>query len=139
MKGRSSGMKPPVVVLLASVLFAQVLPVAAQTPAPSPSPAGFPSLPAVTQTVESIVQKLANDVTAPYGVDPNHVRGVVTYYRGFNLQIRMPLNTYRDIHLHQGTIIDPRGETIAPGQVVDVHGAAQSDGTLAADSITIVR
>jgi hypothetical protein len=133
-------MKARVVALVASVLFA-ALPAGAQTtPAPSPSPSGFPTIPpGVNNAIESILQKLAGDVTAPYGVDPNHVRGVVTYFRQFDLQVRMPLNRYRDIHLHQGTIINPRGATIAPGQVVDVQGRAQGDGTLDADAITIQR
>jgi hypothetical protein len=85
-----------------------------------------------------MLQKLAGDFVAPLALDPNHVRGVVTYFRRFDLQIRMPLNNYRDIHLHQGTIINPRGATLQPGQLVDVHGAAQSDGTLNADQITIL-
>jgi hypothetical protein len=131
-------MKARVVALVASVLFA-ALPAGAQTtPSPTSSPAGFPTIPpGVSNAIESILQKLAGDVTAPYGVDPNHVRGVVTYFRRYDLQVRMPLNRYRDIHLHQGTIINPRGATIAQGQVVDVQGRAQGDGTLDADAITI--
>jgi hypothetical protein len=137
-------MRPRVIAAAASVLFAALVPLLArsQTPAPSPSasPAGFPTLPPTTAgAIESILQRLAGDVVAPLGLDPNHVRGVVTYFRRFDLQIRMPLDTYRDIHLHQGTIIDPRGATIAPGQVVDVQGVSQSDGTLNANAITILR
>jgi hypothetical protein len=140
MNRRSPDMKPGVVALVASVLFI-ALPAGAQTaPTPAPSPAGFPTIPpGVSGAIERILQKLAGDLTAPYAVDPNHVRGVVTYFRRFDLQVRMPLDRYRDVHLHQGTIIDPRGATIAPGQVVDVQGRSQSDGTLDADAITIVQ
>jgi len=41
--------------------------------------------------------------------------------------------------LHQGTVINPRGATIANGQRVNVRGLAQSDGSLNADEITIVQ
>jgi hypothetical protein len=86
----------------------------------------------------NLLERLGGNAVAPYGVDPNHSRGVVTYFRRFDLQIRMPFNTYRDIHLHQGTVIDPRGGTIRPGQVLDIVGQSQSDGSLDADTITIV-
>jgi hypothetical protein len=94
--------------------------------------------PQVPPAVTNIVTKLAGDALAPYGVDPNHVRGHVTYFRRFDLQIRMPLDAYRDIHLHQGTVINPRGETIEPGALLDVVGRAQSDGSIDADTITIL-
>ena len=94
--------------------------------------------PGVGGAVEMILQKLAGDATAPYAVDPNHVRGTVTFFRRFDLQVKMPLDTYKQVHLHQGTIINPRGATLTDGQTVDVHGRANSDGTLNADEITIV-
>jgi hypothetical protein len=49
----------------------------------------------------------------------------------------MQLDKYRDVHLHQGTVINPRGWTIQPGQQVDVYGHPNSDGSLEADSITV--
>jgi hypothetical protein len=116
---------------------AAVLLQAAPTPSPTPAPR-MTIPPAAASIVTNILTKLAGDAVAPYGVDPNHSRGTVTFFRRFDLQIRMPLNTYRDIHLHQGTIIDPRGATIEPGQVVDVVGHANADGSLNADAITIV-
>ena len=120
-------MNQPFALALAAVLFAPVPAFAQQVP------------PQVPPAVANIITKLAGDAVAPYGIDPNHVRGRVTYFRRFDLQIRMPLNAYRDIHLHQGTVIDPRGATIEPGQLLDVVGHAQSDGSLDADTITILK
>jgi hypothetical protein len=53
------------------------------------------------------------------------------------MQVRMQLNRYREIHLHKGTVINPRGWTIQPGQTVDVRGRANSDGSLNADMIVV--
>ena len=118
-----------VVAALAAVLFQT-------TPTPAPSKPTVP--PSIINAATGILERLGGNAVAPYGVDPNHSRGTVTYFRRFDLQIRMPFNTYRDVHLHQGTVIDPRGGTIRPGQVLDVVGHAQSDGSLDADTITIV-
>ena len=134
-------MNSRLVVTVASVLFLAAAPAYAQTaptPSPSVSPSTLPSLPDVDRVVEGIVQKIAGDAAAGFGVDPNHVRGTVTFFKQFNLQIHMPLGEYRDIHLHQGTIINPRGATIAPGQSVDVQGHANADGSIDANAITIV-
>jgi hypothetical protein len=102
------------------------------------APALAQQVPQVPPAVTNIITKIAGDAAAPYGIDPNHVRGHVTYFRRFDLQIRMALDAYRTIRLHQGTVINPRGATIQPGQVLDVVGRAQSDGTLDADTITII-
>jgi hypothetical protein len=137
-------MNSRVVALVATVLFAAAGPALAQTtpsssPSPSKAPVSMPTIPpGVGGAVEMILQKLAGDATAPYAVDPNHVRGTVTFFRRFDLQVKMPLDTYKQVHLHQGTIINPRGATLTDGQTVDVHGRANSDGTLNADEITIV-
>lgn len=144
-------MNTRVVALVASVLFAASMPSLgrAQTATPSPAPTNAPAPrsglvlpsipPAVSGVLGRIVQQLAGDATAGYGIDPNHVRGAVTYFRRYTLQIRMPLNQYRDIQLHRGTIINPRGATIQTGSVVDVQGHPNANGTLEADAITIVR
>jgi hypothetical protein len=137
-------MKTRVVAAVAAVLLPIVLsvsPAFAQTAPQTPSPAPAPKMtvpPAAINVVTGIITRLAGEAAAPYNVDPNHNRGTVTYFRRFDLQIRMPLNNYRDIHLHQGTVINPRGASIEPGQVVDVVGHAQGDGSLDADTITIV-
>ena len=62
--------------------------------------------------------------------------GKVTYFRRFDLQLETAPNVYREVHLHQGTVIDPRGTSLAPGMTVDVSGSAQSDHSLNADTIT---
>lgn len=115
----------------AAVVLLNASPAVAQTAPPSVPPA-------ITNAVEGILTKLGGDAAAPYGLDPNHSRGTVTYFKRFDLQLRMPLNTYRDVHLHQGTVIDPRGATIEPGQVLDIVGRANRDGSLDADTITII-
>jgi hypothetical protein len=138
-------MNSRLVATVATVLFLAAAPAYAQTtPSPSPStspaPAVMPTIPAgAAGAIEGIVQKIAGDATAGFGVDPNHVRGTVTFFKRFDLQIHMPLDQYRDIHLRQGTIINPRGATIEPGQTIDVHGHSNTDGTIDADTITIVR
>ena len=66
----------------------------------------------------------------------NTAHGKVTYFRRFDLQLETAPKVYRDVHLHQGTVINPRGTTLAPGMTVDVNGSAQSDHSLDADTIT---
>ncbi len=63
--------------------------------------------------------------------------GSVTYFKRFNLQLQTAPNVYRQVYLHQGTIINPRGATIQNGQRLDVSGQPQADGSLAANEITI--
>lgn len=126
---------------VAAILAAVLLLGATPTPSPSPSsaPIALPSIPpGIGNVVQGILQKLAGDAVAPYAVDPNHVRGNVTFFRRFDLQVQMPLNSYKQIHLHQGTIINPRGASIENGQTVDVRGTANADGSLNADEITII-
>jgi hypothetical protein len=69
----------------------------------------------------------------------NSAHGEVTYLKRFDLQVRTAPNAYRNVRLHQGTIIDPRGTTLVPGQSVTIYGVPQSDGTLNANQITVDR
>ncbi|HYZ15972.1 MAG TPA: hypothetical protein VE591_06205 [Candidatus Acidoferrum sp.] len=97
---------------------------------------GVPSVPPDVQNnpiVQSILQSVGGLLQTTNG---NAAHGKVTYFRRFDLQIETAPNVYRQIHLHQGTIINPRGLTLAPGMVVDVSGTAQPDHSLNADSIT---
>ncbi len=69
----------------------------------------------------------------------NSAHGEVTYFKRFDLQVRTGTNAYRNVRLHQGTVIDPRGSTLAPGQTVTIYGVPQSDGALNANQITVER
>jgi hypothetical protein len=69
----------------------------------------------------------------------NSAHGEVTYFKRFDLQVRTASNAYRNVRLHQGTIIDPRGTTLVPGQSVTIYGVPQNDGTLNANQITVDR
>jgi len=132
MKTRVVGMAAAVLCLSASVALAD------PTPAPGIS---LPDIPGVPSSVlnNPIVQSIINAVggsllqttTGPTA------RGKVTYFKRFDLQLQTAPNVYRQIHLHQGTVINPRGASLAPGKLVDVSGAAQSDGSLNADTITV--
>jgi hypothetical protein len=130
-------MKTRVVAVITAVLLLAATP--APSPAPPASPIAAPSIPpGIGNVVQGIINKVTGDTIAPFGVDPNHVRGQVTYFRRFDLQVAMPLQTYKQIHLHQGTIINPRGATISDGQTIDVQGTANSDGSIEANEITIL-
>lgn len=141
-------MKTRLVATLAAMLFAVgAMAVADATdpspmppsPAPtaSPAPNVLPTLPPLGGIINLVINALTNYVKPAYGWDPNQVQGSVTYFRRFDMQVRMQLGKYRDIHLHQGTVINPRGWTIRPGETVDVKGRGQPDGSLDADIITV--
>jgi hypothetical protein len=147
-------MKRPLAVLVAWLGLA--LPVAAQTtpaspvaptsavPIVVPTPIAVPTLPPTPNpTVRSLIDAATGVVRGMLDRNAQHAantaHGVVTYYKRFDLQLRIGSNTYRTVHLHQGTEIDPRGATIARGNTIDIHGVGQPDGSLAADVITIDR
>ena len=67
----------------------------------------------------------------------NSTSGNVSYFKRFDMQVQTGPNAYRTIRLHQGTIINPRGESLAIGEHVQVGGQAQSDGSIDANTITI--
>jgi hypothetical protein len=112
---------------------------AAATPAPAPTPIPVPTLPPeasplVQRAIDLGVQILQRNAMNAR----NNARGEVTYFKRFDMQVRCGPNCYRNVRLHQGTIINPRGATPAAGTRVDVNGRTDPDGTLEADSITIV-
>ena len=113
------------------VAFGQQTPAPARTAAPNP----VPSVPAGIE--QDAINALGNIVKGAFGWNDNESIGTVTFYRGYELQLRMQLNRYREVHLHRGTVINPRGWTLAPGQTVDVRGRPQSDGSLDADMIVV--
>jgi uncharacterized protein (DUF1684 family) len=96
---------------------------------------GIPSVPPDVQNnpiVQSILQAVGGILQTTNG---NTAHGKVTYFRRFELQVETAPNVYRQVHLHQGTIINPRGTTLTPGMIVDVSGATQGDRSLNADAI----
>lgn len=112
----------------------------AQTPAPTPTPVNLPTLPPASKL----------DPYAKYGLDiltgvirqsitnqQNSASGQVSYFKRFDMQVQTGRNGYRSIRLHQGTIINPRGQSISIGQQVDVSGVTSQDGTIDANVITI--
>ncbi len=139
----SPEMKRPLAVLAVWAILA--MPAQAQsTPVAVPTPIAVPTVP---PTPDPVVRDLIDaasgvvrgiiDRNAPRAA--NNAHGVVTFYKRFDMQVRIGANAYRSVHLHQGTEIDPRGATIERGNVVDVHGVREADGSLAADVITIDR
>jgi hypothetical protein len=110
------------------------------TPAPSAPPSSvIPNIPGLPPGITNnpYVQSVINAVGGLLqSTNGNSAHGVVRYFRHFELQIETAPRVYRDVHLHQGTVINPRGTTLEPGMVVDVAGSAQSDGSLNADTIT---
>ena len=117
---------------------AQQSPAPAPTPAPTKAPTTIPGIPGDTNgIIKDVIDALGNVVKPAYGWDANGAHGTVTYFRGYEMQVKMQLEKYREIHLHKGTVINPRGWTIATGQNVDVRGRGRADGSLDADVITV--
>jgi len=63
----------------------------------------------------------------------NGTVGVVDSFNAFDLQLRNGTH----VRLHQGTVINPTGTTIQPGERVSVRGHFDSNGTLEADRIDV--
>lgn len=108
---------------------------AAATPAPTAAPLPVPTLPG--GIVNDAINALGGLVKAAYGWNDTESLGIVTYYRGYDMQLKMQLDRYRSIHLHRGTVINPRGYSIKSGDTVDVRGRPQADGSLDADMIVV--
>jgi hypothetical protein len=100
-------------------------------------PIAIPSIPPEIQNnpiVQSVLNALGNVLLQT--TNGNTAHGKVRYFRRFDLQVETAPNVFRDVHLHQGTVINPRGATIVPGMTVDVNGSVQSDHSINADTIT---
>jgi hypothetical protein len=132
-----SGLAAALLALGCSTLaFADSAQGAAPTPVPTaPAPNPLPTLPG--SIVNDAINALGGIVKAAYGWNDTESFGTVTYYRGYDMQLKMQLNRYRAIHLHRGTVINPRGYSIHDGDTVDVRGRPQSDGSLDADMIVV--
>ena len=135
-------MRPSFIATSALVLAlgASSLAGAQSTPAPAPTPIAVPTLPpntpnaAIIQTIlgigQQIIQRQAVNAR-------NNARGTVSYFKRFDMQVQCGTNCYRNVKLHQGTVINPRGATPGVGTTVDVNGRTDPDGTLQADTITV--
>jgi hypothetical protein len=113
--------------------FAQPTPAPVPTATPAPNP--VPSLPAGLE--QDAINALGNVVKSAFGWSDTESLGTVTFYRGYEMQVRQQLDRYREIHLHRGTVINPRGYTIKSGDTVDVRGRPNQDGSLTADMIVV--
>jgi len=115
---------------------------AAQTapaPLPAPTPIPVPTLPPGTSSpVLQTIIDVGTQILQRNAVNArNNVRGQVSYFRRFDMQVQCGRNCYRSVRLHPGTVINPRGGTPGVGTWVDVNGRTDPDGTLEADTITI--
>ena len=111
-------------------------PTAQSTPVPATPPTNsVPSVPAGIE--QDAINALGNVVKSVFGWSDTESLGTVTFYRGYDMQVRLQLDRYRQIHLHRGTVINPRGYTIKDGDTVDVRGRPNSDGSLNADTIVV--
>ncbi|TAM90435.1 hypothetical protein EPN42_05875 [bacterium] len=130
---------------LAAVLLAAGNPALAQpTPEPSPSatatPAGvtLPSADVLKEIINQAVQGFTLNLQQAILNHQNDITGTVTYFRRFDLQVTTSGSTYRQVHLHQGTVINPTGTTLQNGMKVRVRGQSQADGSLNADEIDVL-
>ena len=94
--------------------------------------------PAVAQANEIVVTtpSYAVAVGAPF-IGDHEVRGTVTYFNAFTMTVRADGREV-PVHLHQGTIINPRGLTLNPGMYIRVFGF-WANGNFQADRIGLIR
>jgi hypothetical protein len=68
------------------------------------------------------------------GMRGNELTGVVASFGGYNLQLR----NGTAVSLHQGTVINPTGTTLAPGMRIAIRGSRNSAGGFNADEIDVL-
>ena len=113
---------------------------AQSAPAPAPTPISVPTLPPGTSPlVQTGINILRGAYDAERARERNGTHGVVSYFRRFDMQVQTGPNSYRTVRLHQGTVINPRGATPGAGTTVDVSGVADPDGTIEANTITVIQ
>ncbi|HEY0797577.1 MAG TPA: hypothetical protein VGD50_00430 [Candidatus Baltobacteraceae bacterium] len=104
---------------------------------PTPAPHGLPSIPAGILNnpyVQSVINALGGITQSTTG---NKAYGKVSYFKRFELQVQTAPSVFREVHLHQGTVINPRGTTLSQGMTVVISGNPQSDGSLNADEVDV--
>ena len=131
------------VAVLTLALSFGVAAASAQTyPAPAPTPVNLPTLPPdvrVDPITRAAIDLGIQIIRYQQWKMSNQAVGDVTYFKRFEMQVKTGRDSYRNVHLHQGTVINPRGVSIELGQRGEVGGDAQPDGSLSANVITIVR
>jgi hypothetical protein len=134
-------MRPIRILISATVLALGATTFAGAQSAPAtPAPIVLPTLPPDTPNGDLIraAVGIAQQILQNQRIrNANNAAGTVTYFRRYEMQIQNGTNSYRTIHLHPGTVINPRGATPGVGTSVSVSGLGQSDGSLAADTITL--
>jgi hypothetical protein len=135
-------MRPSLIVTSALVLAlgATTLAGAQSAPSATPTPIAVPTLPPNTPNagiIQTIIGVGAQILQREAANNRNNARGTVSYFKRFDMQVQCGTNCYRNVHLHQGTVINPRGATPNVGRYVDVNGRANPDGTIEADNITV--
>ncbi len=124
------------VLALAATTFAG----AQSTPAPVPTPIPVATLPPAgpnDQLIRDVIGVGVQILQRNAANARNNAHGTVSYFRRFDMQVQCGPNCFRDVRLHPGTIINPRGATPGLGTSVDVNGRTDPDGTLEADNITV--
>ncbi|TAM58362.1 hypothetical protein EPN52_11000 [bacterium] len=121
-----------------SPTLAQAAPAPAPTPTPTPAGITLPSADVLKEIINQAVQGMTLNIQQAILNRQNDITGTVTYFRRFDLQVETATSTYRQIHLHQGTVINPTGTTLTNGMKVRVRGQSQSDGSLNADEIDVL-
>jgi hypothetical protein len=116
---------------------------AQSAPAPTPSPIVVPTLPPTDPTTQAIVRAAAGIITDVISRQrqnaANSTSGTVSYFKQYDMQVRTGPNSYRTVRLHPGTVINPRGATPGSGAAVQVSGRGAPDGSLDADTITVLQ
>lgn len=128
--------------VLALGLAVPALAGAQSAPAAAPTPIPVPTLPPSANPspwIQTGVNILRNVYDHEQARERNSTHGVVSYFRRFDMQVQTGPNSYRTVRLHQGTVINPRGATPASGSTVDVSGVADPDGTIEANTITVIQ
>jgi hypothetical protein len=94
--------------------------------------------PLVAQADPIIVEQpvIVSQAGAPL-VGTHEVRGTVTYFNAFTMDVRSAGEVV-PVHLHQGTVINPRGLTLQPGMYIRVFGF-WANGNFQADRIGLIR